>query len=77
MNYQEKYQKAREAGYSEEEIMDFLSKKDPTFEDKMMKAQEAGYTPQEVLSYFNAPPKQEEFGFGDYAEDFGKQAARS
>jgi hypothetical protein len=76
MTYQEKYQKARQAGYSDEEIMEYLSTKDPTFEDKMMKAQEAGYTPQEVLNHFNSPPKKEEMGFGDYAADFGKQTAQ-
>lgn len=76
MNYQEKYQKARHAGYSDEEIMGYLYKKDPTFEDKMTKAQEAGYTPQEILDHFNSPPKKEEMGFDDYAADFGKQTAQ-
>lgn len=76
MTYQEKYQKAKQSGYSDEEIMEYLSTKDPTFEDKMMKAQEAGYTPQEVLNHFNSPPKKEEMGFGDYAADFGKQAVQ-
>jgi hypothetical protein len=81
MTYQEKYQKAKQAGYSDEEIMEYLSTKDASFEDKMMKAQEAGYTPQEVLNHFNSPPinsppKKEELGFGDYASDFGKQTAQ-
>jgi len=76
MTYQEKYQKAKQAGYSDEEIMEYLSTKDPTFEDKMVKAQEAGYTPQEVLNHFNSPPKKEEFSTGDYAADFGKQTAQ-
>jgi len=79
MSYQEKYQKAREAGYSDEEIMEYLSKKDPSFEQKMEKAQEIGYTPQEVLSYFNTPKqeeKPEETGFKDYVSDFGKQAVQ-
>ena len=76
MTYQEKYQKAKQSGYSDEEIMEYLATKDPTFEDKMMKAQEAGYTPQEVLNHFNSPPKKEEMGFGDYAADFGKQAVQ-
>ncbi len=81
MNYQEKYQKARQAGYSDEEIMQYLGNKDPTFGQKMEKAEEAGYTPKEVLQYFNAPtsknaPKQEELSFGEYAKDFGKQTAQ-
>ena len=76
MNYQEKYQKARQAGYSDEEIMQFLGEKDPGFGQKMQQAQDAGYTPQEVLGFFNSPPKKEEMGFGDYAADFGKQTAQ-
>lgn len=76
MSYQDKYQKAKQAGYSDQEIMEYLATKDPAFEDKMSKAQEAGYTPEEVLNYFNAPPKQEDLGFGDYAADFGKQGVQ-
>ena len=76
MSYQEKYQQARSAGYSDEEIMQFLGKKDPSFGQKMEKAQEAGYTPEEVLKYFNAPSKPKEMGVGVYASDFGTQAAQ-
>jgi hypothetical protein len=76
MNYQEKYQKAKAANYSDEEIMEFLSQKDPSFGEKMQQAQSAGYTPQEVLSFFNTPAKEKELGFGDYAEDFGKQTVQ-
>lgn len=76
MNYQEKYQKAKSAGYSDEEIMEYLASKDTAFEDKMMKAKEAGYSPEEVLNYFNAAPKQEESGVGDYAADFAKQGVQ-
>lgn len=71
MNYQEKYQIAKQANYSDEEIMEYLSQKDPSFGEKMEKAQEAGYTPQEILSFFNTKPKPKESGF---AEDFGTQA---
>lgn len=74
MNYQENYKKALEAGYSDEEIMEFLSKKDPSFNEKIKKAEEVGYTPQEVLSYFKAPKKPEETTYGEYASDFGSQA---
>jgi hypothetical protein len=76
VNYQENYQKAREAGYSDQEIMEFISKKDPTFEKKVQKAQESGYTPEEVLGFFNSSTKKKELGFGDYASDFGKQTAQ-
>lgn len=76
MNYQEKYQKAKKSGYSDEEIMEHLGKKDPVFAEKIQKAQELNYTPQEVLGYFNSAPKKEEFGYGDYASDLGKQTAQ-
>jgi hypothetical protein len=76
MNYQEKYQKAKQAGYSDEEIMEFLGEKDPSFGQKIEQAKEAGYTPQEVLGFFNSAPKKEKMGFGDYAADFGKQTAQ-
>ncbi len=76
MSDQEKYQRAKQAGYSDQEIMDHLAAKDPEFEQKMMKAQEAGYSPEEVLGYFNSPQKDEELGFGDYATDFAQQGAQ-
>ena len=57
---QEKYQKARQAGYSDQEIMEHLAKKDPAFEGKIIKAQEAGYSSEEILAHFNSPPKQRE-----------------
>ena len=41
MTYQEKYQKARHAGYSDEEIMEFISQKDPSFGEKMQQAQDS------------------------------------
>src|ERR1700722_5967711 len=76
MSYQEKYRKAREAGYSDQEIVEFLGKKDPAFEGKVKKAQEAGYTPEEVLGYFNKAPEPKKFGLEDYVSDFGKQSAQ-
>ena len=76
MNYQEKYQKAKQSGYSDEEIMEYLSQKDPSFTEKIQQAQNVGYTPEEVLNYFNSAPKEKEMDFGDYATDFGKQTAQ-
>lgn len=73
MTYQDKYRQARQAGYTDQEIMEHLAAKDPTFEQKMLKAQEAGYTPEEVLGYFNSAPRQREVGF---AEDVAKQGAQ-
>jgi CheY-like chemotaxis protein len=77
MSYQEKYQRAKEAGYSDQEIMEYLAKKDPSFEQKMVKAQESGYTPEEVLHYFNtkpAPKKQDTAEL--YAKDVIGQGAQ-
>ena len=77
MSYQEKYNQARKAGYSDQEIMEHLATKDPTFEEKMTKAQEAGYSPEEVLGYFNSAPKQrEESDVEMYGKDVLKQGAR-
>jgi hypothetical protein len=82
MSDKEKYQKAREAGYSDQEIMEFLAKKDPTFEEKMVKAQDAGYSPEEVIGYFNSPPPQKEPTFGKYqpyadvAGEYGSDIAK-
>jgi hypothetical protein len=77
MSYQEKYQKARAAGYSDEEIMEYLGKKDPSFEQKIVKAQEAGYSPDEILSYFNAAPAQKKEGaIEKYGKDVVKQGAQ-
>ncbi len=76
MTYQEKYQKAKSANYTDQEIMEFLGEKDPLFGQKIQQAKEANYTPQEILSFFNSPSKKEESGIGDYASDFGKQGAQ-
>ena len=54
MTYQQKYQKSKEAGYSDEDILGFLSKQDPSFDEKMKKSQETNYTPEkgsEILQW--------------------------
>lgn len=66
MNYQEKYQKAKQANYTDEEIFEYLSQNDPEFTEKTQKAVNAGYSPQEILNYFSGPKqekKEEEEGF--------------
>ena len=73
MNYQEKYQKARQANYSDEEITQYLLEKDPAFEQKIQKAKEIGYSPEEILNFLNKPKESE---LGDYVEDFGKQTTQ-
>ncbi len=76
MNYQGKYQKAKEAGYSDQEIMQFLSDKDPEFQSKMTEAQEAGYSPDEVLSYFNKSKEPEAPGVAGHTADLAKQTTQ-
>lgn len=70
MNLSEQYQKARQAGYSDEEIMEYLNQKNPDFSKKMQKAEQVGYKPQEIIDYLNKP---KELTSGDYAKDFGSQ----
>jgi len=74
MSIKEKYQEARKYGYSDQEIMEHLAKKDPSFEEKIIKAQEYGYTSEEILGYFNSPkPKEEESAVKTYGKDIQKQ----
>lgn len=43
------YQKARESGYADDEILNFLSQKNPNFNVK--KAAESGYSPEEITQF--------------------------
>ncbi len=45
------YERAIEAGYSPEEVVDFFSQKDPKFKEKYQKGIEAGYSPEEIFSF--------------------------
>ena len=47
------YTKALELGYTDEQIAEHLSKKDPVFSDKYKKALELGYKPQEIFSKYS------------------------
>jgi len=49
------YEKALQAGYSQEEINTFLSQKNP----KYKKALDAGYSPEEITSYLQNQPSKE------------------
>lgn len=73
MNYQEQYQKAKGHGYSDEEIIDFLSKKDPSFSEKLKTAEESGYSPSEVISFFSKSPEEKK---GNVLLDYGKSAIK-
>lgn len=48
-----KIQQAREAGYSDEEISQFLSNKNKDYVSKFKKAQENGYSNSEILDYLD------------------------
>ncbi len=71
MSFHEKYRKSKAAGYSDEEIFNFLEKNDPNFSEKMQRSKDLGYSPKEVLDFFNSTPKKLED-----SEDFRKQAAQ-
>lgn len=54
----DKVEEARKAGYSDQEISEFLSKKDP----RISKAIESGYEPQEVVQFLSKQKKSKNFG---------------
>lgn len=80
MSFQEKYRRSREAGYSDQEIVEYLEQHDPTFAEKMQKSMDLGYTPQQVLAHFNSAPKpkkeREEGKIEKYGKDILKQGAQ-
>lgn len=45
------YEKAKSSGYSDEELMDYLSKKDINFKNKFEEALNSGYSPKEVFNH--------------------------
>ncbi len=69
MNYPEKFQEAKKAGYSDQEIMQFLGEKDPTFNEKFKKAQDEGYNPNQIFGYLNKSEEKEP----DMLKDFASQ----
>lgn len=54
----EKINKAREAGFSDDEIATALSASDPSFAGKIGKAREAGFSVNEVLTTLSGGPKE-------------------
>lgn len=63
------YQEALDAGYSEEEIQSFLSKKDPKFQEAL----DAGYSTQEISDYLSKKSKPKE----SLGANIGRQAGRT
>lgn len=52
--------KAKEAGYSDEEILEYL-KTQPKYSNFINKAKENGYSNEELISHFNQPKEKERF----------------
>ena len=51
--YIDKISRAKQSGYSDEEIMDFLSKKDPDFASKYEKARSTGYSDEQIFNFIS------------------------
>lgn len=65
----EQIEKARQAGYSDSEITQFLSQKDP----RVNTAIESGYKPEEVIQFLSKPAK----NFGDKGKIIGGKIGRA
>jgi hypothetical protein len=81
------YEKAQELGYTDEQIIEHFTKKDPDFAKKYEKGKELGFSSADIFnkasdSYkkVKEPEAQKKPDWGDYAkesvEDFGKQGAQ-
>ena len=68
------YERARESGYSEEEITRYLSQKDKNFSKKYEQAIKSGYQPEEVLRFAS---EQEKKPKESLLSNIGRQAGRS
>jgi len=80
------YLRAKELGYSDAEIAEYFSKKDPLFKGKYEKARSLDYDPQEIFTKYQETSKlkqqqekeqpEKEIGVGDYVSDFASQTAQ-
>ncbi len=69
-----KIDQARKAGYSDQEIVDYYSKKDPSQAEKFKLAKEHGYTPDQIVGYLNKKQeKPDERSVLDKAKAAGSQ----
>ena len=74
MNIQERYKKSVEAGYSDEEIVDYLSNSSE-YSDKFKTSREAGYSDEDILSFFKGSeqpqqPKKEQRSYLEQGASF-------
>ena len=67
------YQKAIDAGYTPDEIHEYLSKKDP----KYQKALESGYSPEEIHNFFSQKKPAEEKPSFETDEDLEREIERN
>lgn len=80
------YDRAIELGFTEEQIAEHLSKKDPSFSQKFERAKQLGYQPREIFEKASVsapknpdketPQKPKEFEAIDYAKDVAKQGVQ-
>ena len=63
------YQKAKDAGYSDEQINEFLSEKNPKF--NIQKAQEAGYDLEQINKFLSQHQAEEPFSLGRSLKQYG------
>ena len=68
------YERAKQSGYSDEEITKFLSQKDKKFSQKYEKALESGYHPEEILKFASEQEKKPKESF---LSNVGRQVGRS
>src|SRR5215470_5954819 len=68
------YERAKEYGYSDEEIAQFLSKRDKSFSQKYEKALSSGYEPTEILQFVSSKEKTPKESF---LSNIGRQTGRS
>lgn len=52
------YEVAKQSGYSDEEIHDYFSKKDPSFSENYQKALTSGHKPEDVFQYYSSQKKE-------------------
>lgn len=75
------YEKALELGYTDDQIVEHISKKDHNFSKKYKRARELGYKPKDIFTKYNQSKKidsvqEKELQISDYAKDISQQAAK-
>ena len=76
-----KVERARTAGHTDEEILDFLIKKNPDLAEKSKLAAEKGHSVSDIVNYLgsrqeNKPKSDQKLGAADYAKDVAVMGAK-